>query len=274
MSSCHLTLTVLLTGLALSYPAFAQRGPSTIDPSDLPDRMLGSEMIVIGTVRQYDPVLLRKTSDPREAQSNTSPAELNLSTDIVLGTLITAEIDQVLCEKDNYSTRTTDARPGGPLSAGDTVHVFFPHGELLPIMDGNDNPETLAMSHQYLLLLERDRNTEANLAKYELDPKMTYFRAVQKGLGAFQLTTFTDYDRQLLSSRGIQPDANSVDWREARAARGRDVASRVTALCAAVQPASVFQRIDRLEVLITIGDEQMKKDAQKLIDVLAQAEGR
>ena len=110
------------------------------------------------------------------------------------------------------------------------------------------NPkEFLLTGSEYLLFLRRDPKQEEIVSKYELDPKLTYYRGFELGRDAVRLPAPAD--------RGKPRD------------QATPLLSAVTAFCDALKPSTASGKIGALTVLGTSRPE-LKEAADAAIRAL------
>lgn len=147
--------------------------------------------------------------------------------DVATGRLLTFEFNEPLCRQQDF---TTDAAPSEPIES--PVQIFIPSyaktsSDVFPGM--SMAPEQMYPGKEYLVYLYRYPKQQELTAKYELDPKLTYYRAYDGYMGAYEL-----------------PDA-------ARKGSPRDkvtpLIATLTELCGAVKPADIQAKLSALRAL-------------------------
>lgn len=143
------------------------------DGSDLYQRLMASDYVVIGRVTKLE------TPDERlskEEKAKRFGPSFNLS-QVKPNSLTTISIDAPLC-------RNADFLPGAPLVADfpKEAQVFITWGEL-PALDDVHYIETLVLGEKYLLFLMKDPKQAEIVKRYELNPDVTYYRAVDQNRG-------------------------------------------------------------------------------------------
>ncbi len=135
------------------------------------------------------------------------------------GGLFTVEPSEVLCRQQDFIPGASQtAVPPNP------VHLYVPppavlmgrSSEVYPGM--GVAPELLVEGKQYLLFLYRYPRQDELVSRYELDPKLTYYRAFEGQLGAFELRD--------AGQPGFPRDLPLVDFGRHGPLRGGETAGR------------------------------------------------
>lgn len=231
--------------------------PDAFKPSvrDLAGRLAASDYVITGVVVKIEHVrtrlfaqqlaeieqLSKEGKDPRP-KGNVSDLGRSI-------TLFTVRADSVLCQKANF-------HPGSAMSA--PLKEFYLFNPLGPRLDTLTRNENLQEGSRYLFFLGKDSDLDELMARFDLDSSVPYYRVLRYSEGAIELPPEGD------ESQPFKPAGYSSDTDLAT-----PVLKTATALCQAVQPSNVFQKIDGLERLKSSPDLTMRDNADaavKLID--------
>ena len=212
------------------------------DGSDLYQRLMASDYVVIGRVTKLE------TPDERlskEEKAKRFGPSFNLS-QVKPNSLTTISIDAPLC-------RNADFLPGAPLVADfpKEAQVFITWGEL-PALDDVHYIETLVLGEKYLLFLMKDPKQAEIVKRYELNPDVTYYRAVDQNRGTIQLPKETEKEK---NGDLVTP-----------------FVAAVTSLCQAVRTDSMIGKLQGLGSLRFSVDPTVRDTAETAIRKLTEAE--
>jgi hypothetical protein len=219
--------------LALSIPAFCQidyqTGP---DFKNLYERVSGSEFVVTAQATGWKTVIERQTLSEDELEARSRAGTM---TRLDGGPVFMATVTGTLCRQSDFQPGSAEPAPlAGP------VYLFVPESE--PQFNPSlferyrrNGKEFLLPGSEYLLFLRRDPKQEEIFSKYELDPKLTYYRGFELARGAVRLPAPAD--------RG-KPGNGAMA-----------TLSAVTAFCAALQPGTASGKIGALTDLKTTRPE-------------------
>lgn len=160
--------------------------------------------------------------------------------------LYRVRVDSTLCQKANFQPESVISEP---------PREFYLFNPLGPRLDSVTRNEDLQEGLRYLLFVGKDEALDELMGKFDLDASIPYYQVLQYSEGAIELPPEGD---QPFRPSGYQSETDLAT----------PVLTAATALCQAVQPRSLFQKIDGLERLRSTSDLGMRKNAEAVIKLL------
>jgi hypothetical protein len=246
---------------AHSQTAFDPKNPRADDylpdSKEIAQRIAVSDYVVTGTLEFLNSVptraLLARQAEFEKLsfeQQSREAGKLNIDSREWMP-LAVITVDSILCRRSDFVTTAS------PMIAPMKMYLVNPEQRIGFHMGYRD--EIFVPGTRYLFSLGVDPETEANLAKYDLDPKLAYYRVLHHSDGAIQLPTAAQRGK----AGAFKPFGYQSD---------KDLATPVldiaTALCQAVQPANALQKADGLERLKSSPDPAMRENADIALKIL------
>jgi hypothetical protein len=253
-----ITFFVMMATLAFCQRRFDPKNPDEHkhlpNSMGLSERLAASDYVVTGTIGTVGTVPTRLYQSQLENMEKQFKETGKMPYDRP-ALLYVVHVDSALCLKSDFQPES--ARLTKP-ATGDMYLVVNP-SELGTRDDSPYREEILREGVQYLFSLGADPEITERLAKYDLDPKLPYFRVLHHSDGAIQLPTA----EQRGKAGAFKPFGYQSD---------RDLATPVlniaTALCQAVQPTNALQKADGLERLKSSPDPVMRENADIALKIL------
>ncbi len=255
---------ILAVFLVYAGCAAGQRVFNQDDPHDefkptvkgMAERLAASEHVVLGTVIKRDEVptrvfkqqlsemqKLEEAGRDKEALEKWSRLEWGSTLSYFV-----VRVEKSLCQQADFLA--------GSATKSVPNEILLLNSWAAPLDAGYRN-EILQPGRRYLFSLTRPADMAEKLDGFDLDKKQTYYEVLGHSDGAVELPS--DADR----GKPFSPAGYKAD---------RDFASPVleaaTALCQAVAPANVFQKMDALERLKSSSDLSMRENAETALKLL------
>lgn len=231
---------VCLLFLAILKPdALAQidtpRVRPEFDSRDLFERASSSDYVVVGRIVNVKGVGDRIDRNSKE--------QILASMDKPLaGEVFQLQVEETICSRQNF-----EAKQFGRIEAPEPrmLSIFIPARE--PVFTGPNRQEVLLRNRRYALFLVAAPPAlqKAWTESFELDPKITYYRAEELSRGVIALSPASD-----------------------PSSKAPPVLEKIQKLCSALRPSSVDQKIANLRELASSDDPDLQREATSAIEAL------
>jgi hypothetical protein len=244
--------------------AFCQRVFNPADPHDefkpsvkgMAQRLAASDYVVVGTVLKVDAPLTRAYKsqlaeiEKLEAEGRITDA-MEKSRGLIQEVSLfssTIRLESTLCRKSDFLPGTA------PVSLPFEIYLLT---TLTFQTDADFREERLQPGHRYLFSLTTAADLATKLDNFDLDRQQLYFEILNHSDGAVELPSGDD------KGKPFKPAGYKSD---------KDLATPIrkaaTALCAAVKPAGISEKLTALQRLKSSRDPSMRENADTAIKLL------
>lgn len=248
---------LIAAGVGICQTAFDPNNPDRDkhlpDANGIAARLAASDFVVTGTVERVGSIFTRlyKSRLPEYEKLAQEGRAFIMDNDTL--DLYVIRVDSTLCRKSDFQPNS--AR----MPQLKDIYLVNPHEGALAGFHLAYRNEFLQSGTRYLFSLGVDPEVDAKMEKYDLDPKLPYYRVLHHSDGAIQLPTA----EQRGNAGAFKPFGYQSD---------KDLATPVlniaTAICQAVQPPNTLQKTDGLERLKSSPDPTTRQNADIALKLL------